>query len=190
MDPLWGEFLPVREERLHIMQDQEIIQIGDLSVKAVDVPGHANHHFAYFAGDICFSGDVGGIRVHGLKYLSVPMPPPDIHIEKWRESIKRMQAENPTRIAPTHFGIYDDAKWHLAELKRGLDLIESWMKNIMSLNLPIEALRERFVEFERQRAENAGLSSSDVEAQQIANPSYMSADGIQRYWQKYIAQNP
>lgn len=187
MDFLWGEFLPVREDQLHVVQDNEQVICGHLTIKAIEVPGHANHQYSYFTGDICFSGDIGGIRVNGLHYVSVPTPPPEFHLEMWRESIKRLQAFHPKRIAPTHFGVYEDAEWHLAEVAKGLDRIEQWMEKIMPTDPPIEILRTLFVDFERQRAEEAGLSQSDAEIQQIANPSFMSADGMQRYWKKYRA---
>ena len=187
MELLWGEFLPVSEDHIHIVHDEENILISDLTFKAIEVLGHANHQYAYLAGDICFSGDIGGIRVNGLRYVSIPTPPPEFHLEQWRESIFHLQALNPTRIAPTHFGVYDDAEWHLKEVARGLDRIEQWMEQIMPSDPLIETLRKRYVDYERQRADEAGLCLTDSEIQQIANPSFMSADGMQRYWKKYRA---
>jgi glyoxylase-like metal-dependent hydrolase (beta-lactamase superfamily II) len=46
MDKLWGEFIPVTPDKISIMRDKEVFQIGDLSIRALDVPGHANHHLA------------------------------------------------------------------------------------------------------------------------------------------------
>ena len=60
------------------MHDDEVIKVGDLSIRALDVPGHANHHLVYLIGDACFSGDIGGIRLNPHHYLSLPMPPPDL----------------------------------------------------------------------------------------------------------------
>lgn len=185
MKPLWGDFIPVRKKRLNVIQDDETIAFTDLSIKAIEVPGHADHQYAYRAGDICFSGDIGGIRVNGLKYLSIPMPPPEFHLEKWKASIKRLMTDNPKRIAPTHFGIYNDASWHLSELTKALDNIGIWMEKMMISNPSIEELREKFVQFEHERAIIAGLSLTDVDAMQIANPTFMSADGMLRYWRKY-----
>ena len=88
MDTLWGEFITRHEEKITIMHDNEVIKVGDLSIRALDVPGHANHHLVYLIGDACFSGDIGGIRLNPHHYLSLPMPPPDLNLEKWRQSIK------------------------------------------------------------------------------------------------------
>jgi glyoxylase-like metal-dependent hydrolase (beta-lactamase superfamily II) len=187
MESLWGEILPVPEGQLHIVNDNESIFCSNLTIKAVEVPGHAIHQYAYLTGDICFCGDIGGIRVNGLRYLSIPTPPPEFHLEQWRESIQRLQEHNPSRIAPTHFGIYEDAEWHLQEVSRGLDRLEQWMEQVMPSDPPIETLRSEYVEHERKRAQEAGLSQKDSEVQQIANPSFMSADGMLRYWKKYRA---
>src|SRR3989304_3051866 len=73
MDSLWGEFLPVPESQLNIPKDAEEIAIGDLRFIPIDTPGHAEHHYAYLFEDICFSGDVGGVRIPGYQYLRVPM---------------------------------------------------------------------------------------------------------------------
>lgn len=185
MDELWGQFLPVPEEKISIMHDQDIAKVADVSILALDVPGHANHHLAFIVGDACFSGDIGGIRVNPRKYLTVPMPPPDINLEKWRNSIRHIQHFQPQRIAPTHFGVYDDAPWHLQAVLEELDEVDQWLQEKMAANPSIEELRRQFVEFEAKRAIKYGVEKDVVEAQQIANPSYMSADGLLRYWNKY-----
>ena len=186
MNVLWGQFLPVGEDKLIIMRDLEEAVIGGISVRALDVPGHASHHLAYLVGDACFSGDIGGIRLNPQKFLSLPMPPPDLHLEMWRRSIEKIQAHSPKRIVPTHFGVYPDAEWHLQAALDGLEDVQAWMENIMPLNLPLEELRKCFVEFEYERAAKYHISKDVVDAQQIANPSSTSADGILRYWNKFI----
>src|SRR5512138_855367 len=93
MQTLWGDFLPVPENQLIIANDRETIEIGDLRFTPINTPGHAEHHYAYLFEDICFSGDVGGVRIPGYQYLRVPMPPPELNIERWHESIARLQKE-------------------------------------------------------------------------------------------------
>jgi glyoxylase-like metal-dependent hydrolase (beta-lactamase superfamily II) len=187
MDELWGEFLPVPQDKLSVLQDRQIFQIGDLSVLALDVPGHAIHHLAYLVGDACFCGDIAGIRLNPQKFLSLPLPPPDLHIEQWRSSIHHIQEFRPGRIIPTHFGVYPDASWHLQAVLNELDEIQSWMEGIMPLNLPLQELRQQFISFEQMRVSRYGIDPKVAESQQIANPSFMSADGILRYWNKYRA---
>ena len=186
MESLWGEFLPVPEDKLRVVGDGERIVIGNLAFVPINTPGHAEHHYAYLFEDICFSGDVGGVRIPGYQYLRVPMPPPELHLERWHESIKRLQKEKFARIAPTHFGIYDDPEWQLREVDKGLDDAERWLEKTMSEDpsSPIEAMRESFTEWMVEQAVEMGLSEDVVNAFTVANPPGMSADGLLRYWKK------
>jgi glyoxylase-like metal-dependent hydrolase (beta-lactamase superfamily II) len=185
MDMLWGKFLPVEPEMVHVMHNDEVVIVGDLSIHAVDVPGHASHHLAYLIGDACFSGDIGGLRLSPTHYLSLPMPPPDLNLEKWRESIHTLQGYTPRQIVPTHFGVYPDAHWHLQAVLDALDEIEAWMEDKMPQQPPIEELRQEYIRFEYQRAEKYHIDKATVDGQQVANPSFLSADGIFRYWNKF-----
>ena len=184
MDILWGEFLPVPEAKLHVAKDGEEIAIGSLRFLPINTPGHAEHHFAYLFEDICFTGDIGGVRIPGYRYLRVPMPPPELHFGKWRESIARLQKERFARIAPTHFGVYDDPEWQLAAVARGLDATERWMEQVMPQEPPVEVLRQKFTEWMMEQGIEQGLSPEVVRSYELANPPGMSADGLLRYWKK------
>jgi len=185
MQGLWGELLPVPTERLAVIQDDQLVEVDNLQIRAINTPGHAEHHYAYLIDDICFSGDIGGIRLAGLNHLRLPMPPPEFHLEKWRESLERLRQEHFNRIVPTHFGIFSDPEWHLAALDNALDEVEKWMEAVMTSNPPIELLRQQFIDWTRDRSLESGWDASWHPLYEIANPSFMSADGILRYWSKY-----
>lgn len=185
MDQLWGEFLAVPEHRLHILHDGDQINIEDLQLTALDTPGHADHHLVYLFEDVCFSGDVGGVRIAADRYLRLPMPPPEFHIEKWRASINKLREAKFKRIAPTHFGIYDDADWHLNALESELDQIEAWLAQVMKNDPSIDQLRERYIDWIRSRDSAHWLDQEWSLANEAANPAFMSAMGMHRYWKKY-----
>ena len=186
MDSLWGEFLPVLPEMLSVLEDNQALEINGLSFLPVDTPGHAYHHCAYILDDLCFSGDIGGIRLGGLPHLRIPMPPPELHLEKWRESLEKLRAIKFSRIAPTHFGIYDDAAWHLNALERAIDDAEAWIERTMPTNLTLEELRRSFIGWSEQLSQEQGLDPLQQQLHEAANPSFMSADGIYRYWHKVM----
>jgi glyoxylase-like metal-dependent hydrolase (beta-lactamase superfamily II) len=191
MHTLWGDFHPVPEDQLVVLKDKQELQIGNYVFRALDTPGHANHHFAYLLDEVCFCGDVGGVRITGpeTKHLRIPMPPPEFHPPRWRESISKLKGESISLIAPTHFGIYDDVDWHLDEILTELDAVEEWMEEIMPRNLELKDLRKEFVNWVRNRAIELGLADHTLDSYEKANPSGMSADGIHRYWHKYIEQD-
>jgi glyoxylase-like metal-dependent hydrolase (beta-lactamase superfamily II) len=187
MDTLWGEFLAVPEDHLIVLQDQQEVVIDNLHVCVLDTPGHADHHFAYLFEDICFTGDVGGIRLPGPPHLRVPMPPPEFHLEKWRASLQKLWSINCKRVAPTHFGIYEDAESHWEMLKRGLDEVEEFMQHVLPSDPPVEVINDRFTEWTADRSRQQGLTEDEFAPYEAANPSWMSAAGMQRYWRKYRA---
>ena len=184
MDSLWGEFLPVPPERLTTVLDGEWIEINGLRILPLDTPGHARHHMAYLYEDICFSGDIGGVRLCGLPALRVPMPPPEFHLEDWRHSLSKLSSHPISAIAPTHFGIYRDPGWHLANMTKLLDEVETWMSVHFLQNPPLEELKTRFASWLDSKADSDQLDDWTRQAYELANPSFMSIEGMQRYWRK------
>ncbi len=184
MDQLWGEFLPVAQNQLTVPNDAEEIVIGNLRFLPVNTPGHAEHHFSYIFEDVCFCGDVGGVRIPGYQYLRAPMPPPELHFGRWRESLARLRGLKIARVAPTHFGMYEDVDWHLNTLDETLASMEKWLEVVMAREPSIEELREEFTRWMEEESRVKSLSEDVVRAYSLSNPVAMSADGLMRYWKK------
>jgi len=189
MDELWGKFLPVSAEKIIELQDGAEISINGLQFKAIDTPGHANHHHVYIFEEVLFSGDIAGIRMRELNHIRMPMPPPEFNLEKWRNSVSKLTSEYRKgsfwSIAPTHFGVFLDAGWHLGAIETALDEIEVWMEEIMPAGYDIQELNQHFLNWSRERSLKDGLSPEQIEPYEAANPSWMSTYGISRYWRKY-----
>jgi glyoxylase-like metal-dependent hydrolase (beta-lactamase superfamily II) len=189
MQTLWGEFLSVPEEKLFILEDQEEIEFDTFTLRSINTPGHANHHYAYIVGNICFSGDIGGVRIQALQHLRIPMPPPEFHLETWRESIRKLILQQQQgafqRIAPTHFGLFSDPDWHLHSVLKSLDEIEAWLNQIMPSHPALDEINQRFLAWTAEHSAEQGLSPGEIQAYEAANPSWMSAAGMQRYWRKH-----
>jgi len=185
MDILWGEFLPVLPKKLFVHTDGEVIEVEGLRFRPLDTPGHADHHFVYLHDDICFSGDIGGVRMPNTNHLRLPMPPPELHLEKWRSSLERLEKEGFKRIAPTHFGIFTDPEWHLAALSKTIAAVDAWMAAVMPTNPPVEEINQRLTIWAHERAIDEGVPEDQLQAYESANPTWMSGYGIQRYWRKF-----
>lgn len=185
MDFLWGEFLPVPQEKISSVEHQANIKIGDLVFTAIHTPGHAEHHISWLLEDTCFTGDIGGIRIPGVFYIRLPLVPPELNFEKWRRSFSLLMDIGFKNIAPTHFGIFKDAQAHLSLARQILDENEQWMEKVFVENLPIELIRERYVSFLNEQGIRLGVSEDTLRISEIANPTWMGADGLFRYWNKY-----
>lgn len=184
MQTLWGDFLPVLEERLTVVRDGEEILAGGLRILSLHTPGHAEHHCCYLFEDVCFTGDVGGVRISGYSYLRAPLVPPELHIGKWRDTIARLRSLGFKSIAPTHFGVFDDAPWHLDALHSILDETEAWLERAMAENPSLEELRAKYEAWMDEQSRLMNISEEVVRAYTLANPLGMGADGMMRYWKK------
>ena len=99
MERLWGEFLPVPQERLRVLNGGE--SLGPLRVAYT--PGHASHHVSYLHEETgwAFTGDVAGVRIATGPTIA-PTPPPDIDLPAWRASLELIEGWRPEALAITH----------------------------------------------------------------------------------------
>lgn len=183
MDPLWGEFKPVPENKLHIPQNEEAISFDGYRFQFLDTPGHSEHHYAILFEGILFSGDIGGIRIANSSHIELPTPPPEFNPTKWRASIKRLQQLELRAIAPTHFGIYSDVEYHLNQLSHILDQLEEWLEQIMTANLSTQELEKELGHWLDQQGRNQ-MPAAFQPYFTYLNPTWMSAAGLYRYWHK------
>ena len=192
MDRLWGDMHPVPEDQLVALDDEDTVPLGDREALALDTPGHASHHMSYVIGDVCFSGDVGGVRLPGEEYVELPLAPPEVRLGHWRESLARLRAaidrHDASHLAPTHFGIYDDVSAHLDRLEGVIDAAEAWTADTLpDFAEDEEALREAVTEWMHTLAAANGVDEETWESYELANPSWMAALGLRRYWKKHKA---
>lgn len=184
MDDLWGKFLSVPATNLLEVQDGAEIAIGNIRIMALYTPGHADHHVSYFVQDTCFSGDAGGVRKPGPRYIRLPFVPPETHLGKWRNSLNRIKTMGCKRIALTHFGIYDDAQAHLELACRDLDMVEQWLETVMPEIPDVKTLQGRFTSWLHEQGQAMGLGEGLLKAYDFASPIPMGASGLFRYWHK------
>lgn len=173
MDQLWGEMVPVPEANLRILKGGERL-IGD-AFEVAYTPGHASHHVSYLhTNGTAFVGDVGGVRIGEGSLTVAPTPPPDIDLEAWHESIERIRAWRPDRLAITHFGSYDDVEHQLDEVGWRL---EEWAQRAR------EQGRAAFVDGIRDEIAD-GAEPKLVDAYGLAAPPAQVYAGLERYWRK------
>jgi len=142
MDELWGEIVPVPEERVRVVTGGE--EIGDFGV--IYTPGHASHHVSYIhrPSGTAFVGDVAGVRRFGAPVMA-PTPPPDIDLEAWERSLALLEEQDPQRLAVTHFGIHQDVDDHVAQLRENLQRVVEWARDSPDAPAFAEQMREWLV---------------------------------------------
>jgi glyoxylase-like metal-dependent hydrolase (beta-lactamase superfamily II) len=171
MDRLWGEMAPVPERNLRVLTGGETV-LGSFEVAYT--PGHASHHVSYLYEGTAFVGDVGGVRITSSSLAIPPTPPPDIDVEAWHESIERIVAWRPQRLAMTHFGDTEEVETHFDEVGRRLD---AWADRARTEEQDefIAAMQEEIA---------AGAEPEWIDAYTQAAPPDQMYAGLSRYWQK------
>jgi glyoxylase-like metal-dependent hydrolase (beta-lactamase superfamily II) len=186
MDRLWGEIVPVPEDRLEVTGDGAEIPVGGRILRALDTPGHASHHLAFHEPDanVVFTGDVAAVRLAGASYVRPPTPPPELDLELWMTSVARLRALRPRQLLLTHFGPYEDADRHLDELLARLFFWAGWADARLAAESDIAVLAAEL----RQRgdAEIRAITGDDrlLEAYELATNYRMTVDGYARYFRK------
>jgi glyoxylase-like metal-dependent hydrolase (beta-lactamase superfamily II) len=172
MDSWWGEMVPVPERNIRVLQGGE--RVLDDAYEVAYTPGHASHHVSYLHGGTAFVGDTGGVRITERSPTIPPTPPPDVDLEAWRESISKIRAWRPERLAITHFGAYEDVDGQLDSLERGLDELAQRVRD-QDRDAFIAGLGDELAR---------GAEPDAIDAYTQAAPLDQLYAGLERYWRK------
>ena len=181
MERLWGDMQPIPEDQLSGTRDGDIIEFGNVTFHVIYTPGHAVHHNAYRLNDVIFTGDVAGVKIDRGPVVP-PCPPPDINLKLWKESIQKLKDLNPKVLYLTHYGKQDNPIALLNELELILDTWSNFIKPYYYNPIPIEELVDLFMVFTESQLIDSGLTQEERLAYEYANPSWMSVNGLLRYW--------
>ena len=174
MDRLWGDMLPVPESNIRVLMGGERLLGGRIEV--AHTPGHASHHVCYLHEETAFVGDTGGVRIPEASVTIPPTPPPDIDLEAWQESIDRIRAWRPKRLAITHFGASENVEDQLGQLSRRLT---EWAQQVREQDV------DEFTAWVRAEIVRGGGADLLAEYADAAPPEQTYA-GMERYWNKRI----
>jgi glyoxylase-like metal-dependent hydrolase (beta-lactamase superfamily II) len=184
MDPLWGDILPAPAEKVTSLHDGDTVQIGNNTFTVLDTPGHAYHHHVICLGSVAFTGDAAGVHIPGSRFLALPAPPPEFDLEAWQQTLDRLLTRNFTAIYPTHFARIDDVAEHLENLRSLMLQAAAFVRERMAEGMERGELVAAYLAWNEARAREAGVSEQVAQRYEVANPNYMSVDGIMRYWRK------
>ncbi len=185
MDSLWGEVAPVPERQIRSLGGGETLRFGGRQIDVACTPGHAVHQVAFLDRDtgIAFVGDTAGERYPGHDYVIPVTPPPDIDLERWRESFETLRGWAPERLFLTHFGDFGGPEAHLEQLELRQD---DWAGRVR-ISLEAEGTDEE--KARRFADEVAADLRRDLDPEtaalyaRSASP-YDSWFGLARYWRK------
>lgn len=134
MDRLFGDLLPVPQDRLVVLGETGSIDLGDgRQLQAFHNPGHASHHVGLVdthTGDL-YTGDAAGTYVPETADVRPATPPPDFDLDLALSSLARMRAAGATRLLFSHFGPVTDVD---ATLERSAEELRIWVDQVSVLH--------------------------------------------------------
>ncbi len=186
MDELWGQMIPIPEEQLKILSGGESLDILGHKIDVIYTPGHASHHVSYLLNkDALFTGDSAAICLTGSSIIRPALPPPDINLELWQESIDQMLAAKPKRLMLTHFGLVEDAESHLRAVP---ERNQAWADELLSgmqQNEETEDLVRRIASYGNAELVADNAPPEVMQRHQESSNYDMTVTGVVRYWQKF-----
>ena len=185
MDRLWGEFLPVPHDNLHVLAGGERIAVADRELEVAYTPGHASHHVSFFArsSGVAFVGDTAGIRTDDVLFAMPPTPPPDIDIDLWKASVALIDGWQAETLFLTHFGPHGAPSTHLAALVEHLDGFASLARSIVDREATDEE-RVGLFTAEARRYLKRHMPEAAAALYDQAAPLSQCWLGLARYWKK------
>lgn len=184
MERLWGKMEKIDPYDIAAVTDRSRLTFGGNTWVAHHTPGHASHHVAWQLGKDVFTGDVGGVKIKGGPVVP-PLPPPDINVSQWRDSIQRLRSLRADTFYLTHYGPVAAQSDHLEQLSNRLDRYVGWVEKARLDNAAEEVLVAGFTDFVEADLRANGVSEDVIGAYRAANPPGMSVAGILR-WLTYL----
>ncbi|MGI9558841.1 MAG: MBL fold metallo-hydrolase, partial [Thermodesulfobacteriota bacterium] len=184
METLWGDINPVPSDNVKVVEDNETVSLGNVKIRAFDTPGHAGHHHSYLVDGALFSGDSAGVRINSGAVIP-PTPAPEINIELWQETVKKIREISPDFLCPTHFGEHSDVSEHLDELSENLERFSSWVGERVEAGVPEEEIAPDFQKFLEEHVLARSDDKTMLETYRNTDTVGMNTGGLARYWKKF-----
>jgi len=143
---LYGNIEAVPADRVRVMDDEESLSFGSRELRFLHTRGHANHHCCIVdnGSNAIIAGDAFGLHYPALQragtFAFPSTSPTDFEPDLARESVRRLVAERPRCIYPTHYGAVTDIDTAAGQLIRHLDFAERLRDEAEASDLADEAL--------------------------------------------------
>ena len=184
MERLWGKIDAAPAERVRVLEDNDVVRVGQFDIRAIATPGHASHHHIYHWEETVFGGDVAGVRLGGGPPIP-PLVPPELDIEAWLESIAKIRALNPAKLYLPHFGLVEGPiPAHLDGLEERIRAWSTWFRDRLRAGDDEPKLRAAFASYVAQELRNARATEAELIDYEQADPSFMAVSAAIRYWRK------
>jgi glyoxylase-like metal-dependent hydrolase (beta-lactamase superfamily II) len=191
MERLWGGIDAVEPERIQVIADGETLDLGGRSLRAIETPGHARHHHAFYDDEtgIVFAGDALGVRLADVGSFRPATPPPEFDLEEAIRSIDRIKQAQATELWLTHFGsqasgiractVEEACSLAIESLRRWAEWVRTARAETKDLDTAAAVVRA-----EAERSMEADLTQEQIARMERTTSYWMNTWGYMRYMDK------
>ena len=153
-DELYGEIVPVQEQRVQSAHDGDIIDLNGRPLHVADTPGHARHHICLYdeLSNAWFTGDTFGlsypdIAIASGNYLLPTTTPVQFEPEPWLDSIDTLLSKQPERMFLTHYSVVENPQLLAQKLRRDIQHYKNIASSITHSADRVNQIKQKLVEF-------------------------------------------
>lgn len=186
MRAVYGEIVPVPAERVIEAPDGFELDLNGRTLRFVDTPGHAYHHFSVFdeRSRGFFTGDVFGMSLRSFDtdkgpFVYLPSAPIQFDPAAWHASLDRLLSHAPACMYPTHYSRIEPVRRFADELHHLIDdYVELALENAGNHGALRNALADHMVT--RLHAHGSPLSNAEIFAR-IGDDIEVNAQGLEAW---------
>lgn len=174
LDQLYGEILPIDEDRMIVVEDGARLRLDRLELEFVHTEGHARHHYCAIELDRghIFTGDTLGISYRDFDtgqgaFVFATTTPVQFDPAAWRQSIQRLENYRLETACLTHFGQVGEVPSLMAQLSRSLDDFEALALSLADSPRRTEAMSEALLDLLCRRLDEHGDGHTRAERETL-----------------------
>ncbi len=129
-ESLYGTLVPVPTQRTRAMLDGENVKLGSRTLRFIDTPGHARHHFCVHDSltNGWFTGDTFGLSYREFDtdngaFMIPTTTPVQFDPDALKRSIRALVVDQPDCMYLTHYGRVENVQQLAKEMIDGIDVL-------------------------------------------------------------------
>ena len=154
----FGDVIAIDEKRVVIATDNYEIDLRGRTLKFIDTPGHARHHFCVYdrESESFFTGDTFGLSYKELDnkvgaFILPTSSPVQFEPDAWQNSLTRLLSYEPKNMYLTHFGRVTEIDRLASQLRDDIKQYASIAKSCMDAENREAKITEGLLEFLQTR---------------------------------------
>jgi glyoxylase-like metal-dependent hydrolase (beta-lactamase superfamily II) len=184
-----GKLIPVAEERVQIMEDGDVIRLGNRQLRFMDTPGHARHHFCVH-DDLTngwFTGDTFGLSYREFDtengaFVFPTTTPVQFDPEALKASVRKLVVDRPECMYLTHYGRVDDVQRLARNMIDGVDVMVEIAERYKDDELRRQKIEAALNEWLLKGLREHGVSLTEDRCLQLIRPDVVLNTQGMEFW--------